>query len=327
MKLGILGCGNWGSVFGIMQYHNGHKIKIWEFDKTRAELVNKTRNNAPFLKGYKIPSPIVIDHRLEKIINDSDLIVIALPSQVLDSVMKKVAGFDKKNEYLILTKGIDIKSLKRPSEIVGTYVDSDKIFVLSGPCIANEIIRGEPSAVVIVGKNQKRLKQLQYRLATEYFRIYRSDDMIGVELGAAVKNVIAIGAGICAGLGFGNNARGALITRGIVEMQRLGMKLGARAKTFFGLSGLGDLITTSCSEESRNHRLGKMLGQGKTLEYALRKMVMVAEGVPTAKAVKKLCVLKKIEMPICQLIYDILYKNKSPRSGIKELMARKLKNE
>ena len=327
MKLGILGCGNWGSVFGIMQHRNGHKIKLWEFDRERAELVSRTRDNRPFLQNHKIPSEIKIDWRLENIITDVDLVVIALPSQVLGSVMEQIIQLNLENEYLILTKGIDIKTLKRPSEIVATYVNKNKIFVLSGPCIANEIIRGEPTAVVIVGKNQKRLRELQHQLTTENFRIYCSNDMIGVELGAAIKNVIAIGSGICAGLGFGNNAKGALITRGIVEMQRLGVKLGARARTFFGLSGLGDLITTAFSEESRNHRLGKMLGQGLSLEQAQKKMVMVAEGVPTARALKKLSELKKIEMPICEVVYEILYKNKSPLRGMRELMARELKDE
>jgi len=329
MKIGILGCGNWGSVFGIIQHKKGHSIKIWEFDKNRALKVKETRNNEPFLVGYRIPEEIEIDWDIETIIKDVDLVVFAIPSQVLSEVI----GFVKKikiasDYYLSLVKGIDIKTLKRPSEIINQFSQAkDKVYVLSGPCIANEIIRNEPTAVVLVGQDQTRAKELQYQLTTDYFRIYQGDDMIGVELGAAIKNVLAIACGISDGLGFGSNAKGALIARGIVEMQRLGVKMSAQAKTFYGLSGLGDLVTTSFSEESRNHKLGRKIGEGKDVKQAIREMVMVAEGLPTSQAVKKLAQQHKIEMPICDVVYEILFNNRSPKDGIKDLMRRPLKTE
>lgn len=329
MKLSILGCGNWGSVFGFMEYKNGHTVKIWEYDKERAEHIIKTRNNEPFFIGYKIPEDILVHWDIEKILNNADVIVYAIPCQALPTVIKKITKIGKEIKYhLSLTKGVDIESLKRPSEIIGQLPQSQgKVYVLSGPSIANEIIRGEPAAVVLVGPCPRGTKELQHQLATDNFRIYQGDDIIGVELSAAIKNTIALGCGISDGLGFGNNAKGALIARGIIEMQRLGTKMGAKAKTFWGLSGLGDLVTTCFSEESRNHRFGKMIGKGKSVEQITKEMVMVAEGVPTSRAIKLLAEKYKIEMPICEVVYNILFENKSPKQGIKDLMTRPLKNE
>jgi len=329
MNIGILGCGNWGSVFGISQYQNGHSIKIWEFDKERARYVQKTGNNEPFLVGYKIPEDIVIDWDIENILKDSDVVVFAVPSQTLHGVIETIKKTKKKcNYYLSLIKGIDINTLERPSQIISQLPGTaGKVYVLCGPSIANEIIRGEPTAVVLVGPEPIGAKELQYQLTTENFRIYQGDDVIGVELGAATKNVIAIGCGISDGLGFGSNAKGALIARGIVEIQRLGVKLGAKAKTFWGLSGLGDLVTTAMSEESRNHKFGRKIGEGESVEQITKEMVMVAEGVPTSQAVKKLAHQYEIEMPICEVVYEILYHEKSPHEGIKDLMMRPLKYE
>lgn len=329
MKIGILGCGNWGSVFAIMQHRNGHAIKIWEYNKDRACYVNEMRNNEPFLIGYKIPEKILIDWNIEKVLSEVDVVVFAIPSQVLSGVIETVKGSTKSSDYyLSLVKGIDTKTLKRPSEIIDQLPQAQgKVYVLSGPCIANEIIRGEPTAAVLVGPNRAGAKELQFQLSTDNFRIYHGSDIVGVELGAALKNVIALACGISDGLGFGSNAKGALIARGIVEIQRLGVKMSADAKTFWGLSGLGDLVTTSFSEESRNHKLGRKIGEGKTLEQARSEMVMVAEGVPTVQAVKKLADQYHIDMPICEVVYEILYHRKSPKEGIKDLMTRPLKHE
>lgn len=329
MNIGILGCGNWGSVFGISQYQNGHSIKIWEYNKERADRVQKTRNNEPFLVGYTIPQDIVIDWNIENILEGTDVLVFAVPSQTIKEVIETVKGAKKIcNYYVSLIKGIDIETLQRPSEIISQLPEADgKVYVLSGPSIANEIMRGEPTAVVLVGQEQSSTKELQHQLTTNHFRIYQGDDILGVELGAAIKNVIVVGCGISDGLGFGSNAKGALIARGIVEMQRLGVKLGAQARTFWGLSGLGDLVTTAMSEESRNHRFGKMIGEGKRVEQITEEMVMVAEGVPTSKAIKKLAHQCKIEMPICEVVYEILYHKKPPNEGIKDLMTRTLKYE
>jgi len=329
MRLGILGCGNWGSVFGIIQHGRGHNVKIWEYDKERAQKVKETRSNEPFLKGHLIPEEIEVDSEIENVVSDVDLIVFAIPSQVLSSVIESIKNIESASKYyLSLTKGIEIKTLRRPSEIINELGPAkDKIYVLSGPCIANEIIRNEPTAVVLVGSNQTGTRELQQELSTQNFRIYQGDDIIGVELGAAIKNVMAIGCGISDGLGFGSNAKGALITRGTVEMQRIGVEMGAQARTFWGLSGFGDLVTTAFSEESRNHILGKKIGGGKNLAQASREMVMVAEGAPTAKAVKIMAQRHNIEMPICEAVYSILYQNEAPEKAIHDLMSRPLKYE
>ncbi len=328
MKIGILGCGNWGSVFGIIQAKKGHSIKIWEFDKERARFVQETRNNEPFLNSnYKIPKEILIDHRLENILRDSEIVVFAIPCQKLGSVLKEIKKTKIKNAmYLSLIKGIEINTLLLPSMLIKGELKIDP-YVLSGPSIANEIIRNEPTAVVIAGKDRGKARFLQKELSTRNLRIYLTDDIIGVEVGGAVKNVLAIACGISDGLGFGTNAKGALITRGIVEIQRLGVAMGANAKTFYGLSGLGDLITTSFSEESRNHKLGKLLGKGEEIDSILKKIVMIAEGLYTSKAVARLASRFNIEMPICKVVYEIIYKKKSPRQGIEDLMQRPLKEE
>jgi glycerol-3-phosphate dehydrogenase (NAD(P)+) len=329
MRIGILGCGNWGSVFGIMQRNNGHRVRIWEYNKERCEQVRDTRSNEPFLVGYRIPDDIEIHWDIQNVIADADLIVTAIPSQVLRSVIEKLKKCNLRSKYyLSLTKGIEIDTLSRPSEIIGELKEAEgKIYVLSGPCIANEIVRKEPTAVVIVGSDLKGTHALQNALATEYFRTYQSDDIVGVELGAAIKNVIAIGCGISDGLGFGTNAKGTLITRALVEMQRIGIRMGAKEKTFWGLSGLGDLVTTAFSEESRNHILGRKIGGGKNFAHASREMFMVAEGAPTAKAVKILTARYGIEMPICEAVHGILYQNESPKAAISNLMHRPLKHE
>ncbi len=329
MKIGILGCGNWGSVFGMSQYRNGHSIKIWEYDQERARRVQKTRNNEPFLVGYKIPKDIVIDWKIENIVEGSDVLVFAVPSQTITEVVEAVKETKKKCKYYVsLIKGINVETLQSPSEVINQLPESrGKVYVLSGPSIANEIMRGEPTAVVLVGPEHSSTKELQQQLTADKFRIYEGNDIIGVELGAAIKNVIVIGCGISDGLGFGSNAKGALIARGIVEMQRLGVKRGAQAKTFWGLSGLGDLVTTAMSEESRNHKFGKMIGEGKKVEQITKEIVMVAEGVPTSRAVKKLADQYDVEMPICEVVYEILYHKKSPHEGIKDLMTRPLKYE
>jgi len=329
MNLGILGCGNWGSVFGIMQNKNGHNVKIWEFDRNRAEHVARTRKNEPFLVGYQIPNDIVIHWDIKTILENSDVVILAVPSQALRTVVERMIMVKAQPKYyLSLIKGIEVHSLKRPSEIISTLPGSqNRVFVLSGPSIANEIIRGEPTAVVLVGPDPKGTKDLQHQLTTDSFRIYQGDDIIGAELGAAIKNVIAIGCGINDGLGFGNNAKGALIARGIVELQRLGLKMGAQARTFWGLSGLGDLVTTSFSEESRNHKLGKEIGEGRNIDQVMKEIVMVAEGVPTSKAINALARKFQIDMPICEVVYQIIHEGKSPKQAIKDLMTRPLRNE
>lgn len=329
MKISILGCGNWGSVFGIIQHQNGHQVTLWEFNRERCEHVRKTRDNRPFLTGYTLSPDIHIHWDITRVLQGTDCIVFAVPSQTLASVVGIVANEQPGCTcYLNLTKGIDQQTLKRPGVIIQEgLAEHNAVYTLAGPCIANEIVRGAPTAAVIVGTDERGAETLQQALATETFRIYQGHDVIGVELGAAIKNVIALGCGISDGLGYGTNTKGALITRGIVEIQRLGVRMGAHAETFWGLSGLGDLVTTSFSNDSRNHCCGMYIGTGKPIEKIQREMVMVAEGIPTARAVKKLASLYGIDMPICNSVYDIVYRIKSPEQAIQELMSRPLKHE
>jgi glycerol-3-phosphate dehydrogenase (NAD(P)+) len=328
MKLGILGCGNWGSVFGIIQQKNDHEVKIWEFDRQRALAVEKTRSNEPFLSGHTIPQEIRIEWEMEKVVSDADLVVFAVPCQTLKSVVDRLANLmcvDK--NCLSLIKGIDVETLLLPTQVIAKKLKAEKIFALSGPSIANEIIREEPTAVVLAGRDVSTAKELQQNLSTSFFRVYLGTDMIGIELGGAVKNVLAIACGIIDGMGFGTNAKGALIARGIVEIQRLAARMGTDPRTLLGLSGLGDLVTTSFSAESRNHRFGVLIAQGETVKTATEKMIMVAEGAATAMAVRKLSHELGVEMPICDVMYEILYEHKPPADGIRDLMQRPLKSE
>jgi glycerol-3-phosphate dehydrogenase (NAD(P)+) len=329
MEIAILGCGNWGSVFGIIQSRNGHQVRIWEFDRPRARQVQRTRNNEPFLTGYKIPEAIEVSPDLKKVLRGADLTVFAVPCQTLPKVLGKIIQTGIKNpRYLSLIKGIDVRTLRLPSATIGRALGAGNlVYALSGPSIANEIVRGEPTAVVLVGPDSATAQALQHELATENLRIYHGRDKVGVELAGAAKNVLAIAAGISDGLGFGANARGALCARGIAELQRLGRRMGGRPETFWGLAGLGDLVTTASSEESRNHRVGRMLGRGLTIGQIRIKMVMVAEGVPTARAVRKLAVQYRIDMPICETVYKIIYEKMDARQGLKVLMTRPLKGE
>ena len=329
MEIAVLGCGNWGSVFGIIQSRNGHKIRIWEFDRSRALRIQKTRNNEPFLTGHKIPAPVKVSPDLGETIAGADLAVFALPCQTLPGVLNRIRKTGIRNPlYLSLIKGVDIRTLMLPSQTIGRSLRAQKrTYVLSGPSIANEIVRGEPAAVVLAGPDPKTARALQHELATENFRIYRGRDTVGVEIAGAAKNVLAIAAGIGDGLGFGANTRGALLARGIVELQRLAGKMGGRPETLWGLAGLGDLVTTASSEESRNHRVGRMLGEGLTNGQIRIKIVMVAEGLTTARAVHELAVRYRIEMPICETVYRIIYKKLAARQGLRALMARPLRGE
>lgn len=329
MNITILGCGNWGSTIGILLDQRAHKVKIWEFDETRTKKVIATRNNEPFLKDIRIPETIFITNRLEEAYQAAEICVFALPSNVLRQVVRQMQSIKPSScYYLSLIKGIEVTTLMRMSEIIEADLGKKSpIVVLSGPCIANEVVRNKPTSVVVASRNEAAAKVVQENFSTDTFRIYYSHDVTGVELGGALKNVMAIACGICDGLELGDNARGALITRGIAEITRLGIKMGAAAQTFAGLSGVGDLVTTATSLYSRNHYVGVEIGRSKKLSDILRGMVMVAEGVNTTLATHALAQKYGVEMPITQVIHDILFEGKSPAEGLKNLMARPLKKE
>ncbi|HIE06276.1 MAG TPA: NAD(P)-dependent glycerol-3-phosphate dehydrogenase [bacterium (Candidatus Stahlbacteria)] len=324
MRFGILGAGNWGSIFGIMLNELGHQVTLWEFNYRRAEVISQTRDNSPFLVGRKIPEAITITSELTTVLDGIDFLIIALPSQSVPDIIKSLPGGVP---TLSLVKGMDVKRQLRISEILGEKIKPDLIAVLSGPSIANEVKDRNPTSVVIASTNNNLASQLQSILSSNYFRVYRSDDLIGAEFCGVYKNTIAIACGICDGLGFGTNAKAALISRGLVEMKRFVVAAGGKAQTVFGLAGLGDIITTSFSRHSRNRRLGEKIGQGMEVKEALREIVMVAEGYYSTPVLIKLGGKLGVELPIAQAVDSVLANLKKPTQVVEELMLRPLRSE
>lgn len=331
MKILVLGDGGWGTALALVLNDNGHKVMLWSNFPDYAEYLRKHRENTKFLQGIKIPQAININS--EFIINNLKLIVMAVPTQfcrgVLVQIKSRIPHPASRIPIISVAKGIEQKTLKRPSEIIQEVLDypDDKIAVLSGPSHAEEVARKKPATVVIASTNQRLAKELQSVFMGDYFRVYTQRDVVGVEIGAAVKNIIAIAAGICDGLGLGDNAKSALLTRGMVEIARLGEAMGGSKSTFFGLAGIGDLITTCISPHGRNRSVGIRIGKGETLKQILKSMQMVAEGVWTTRAVMKLAKEYKVEMPITREVYNVLFKNKNPMKAVYSLMTRQAKSE
>lgn len=329
MKIAVLGDGGWGTTLAILLSRKGFQLTLWGAFADYVAYLNRKRINTKFLPGVKIPGDIEITHSLTKAISGKNLIIIASPSQYVRAVLKKVKQLDypKGAIYLSVTKGIEISSLKRMSEIIHEELGSVSFAVLSGPTIAHEVAGGLPTTAVIASHDKQVRRHLQDIFMTERFRIYTNDDVIGVELGGSLKNIIAIACGISDGLGFGTNTKAGLLSRGLAEISRLGQAMGARLNTFSGISGLGDLVTTCISPYSRNRFVGERIGKGKSLAQIKRNMQMIAEGIPTAKSAYKLSLKYKVEMPIAREVYNVLYKNKSPQKVVRDLMTRQKKEE
>lgn len=331
MKATVIGGGSWGSAMALHLGRLDIKTKLWIREKDVYENTLRYRQNKTFLPGSIFPSSVSFHNNIKETIVDADFLFIAIPSKYCHSIYKLLAPLLSPKQIIIsLTKGIEKKSLKRMSELMEDRFSSDfipKIATLSGPSFAREVAESQPTAVVIASKDLKTAKLIQQKVSNEYFRAYTSDDITGVEIAGALKNVIAISAGICDGLKFGSNSRAALITRGIAEISRLGIKLGARQETFSGLAGIGDLVLTCTGKLSRNRFVGFELGKGKSLYQIVSKMNMVAEGVTTTLSAHNLSKRENIEMPICKQVYQILYKNKNPKIALQDLMTRKLKHE
>ena len=331
MNISVLGAGGWGTTLAIILHYNGHKVTLWEFKKDYVKLLNKKRVNEIYLPGIKIPDEIVITHDFDESTSKMNLIILAVPSQFLRSVIKKAKYSDIKNSILVsVAKGIENKSLMTMSKMLKDEfpeLDDSQIGVLSGPSHAEEVSRRIPTAVVAASKNIDTSRTIQSSFMTSYFRVYSSKDILGVELGGAFKNIIAIGAGIIDGAKFGDNTKAAIMTRGIAEISRLGVAMGAEPETFAGLSGMGDLIVTCMSKHSRNRYVGEQLGKGKKLKEILKKMQMVAEGVETCRSVHHLSLKHKIETPIAKAVYKILFEEKDPTKATYELMTRDMKAE
>jgi len=328
MKFSVIGAGGWGTTLAIILNEKGHNVILYEYFSDYCKVLNEKRENIKFLKGIKIPENIKIINDLKAAIENSEYILLATPSHVLRKFLKKIKKFNYKQKVFIsVVKGIEQKTLMTMSEIIKQELGNVKIVVLSGPSLAPEVARKIPTTVVAASEDLKFAEKVQQMLSTNYFRIYTNNDVKGVELGGSLKNVIAIAAGILDGIKTGDNTKAALITRGLAEIKRLGVKMGAHNDTFYGLSGLGDLVVTCEGKLSRNRTVGEQLGKGKKLKEILKNMEMVAEGVKTAYSAYKLSKKYDIEMPITKEVYEVIYKNKSPLKSIADLMSRTLKSE
>ena len=331
MNVSVLGAGGWGTTLAILLNRNGHKVTLWEYFSEYAKTLRKYRENFYYLPKVKIPKSIKITTDLENTVSNKDVILITTPTQFIRESFSVLRNFDFGNTIIIsASKGIENTSLMLVSEIILDIfkkVRKNKIASLSGPSHAEEVSKKIPTAVVCASPNIEASKLAQKIFSNNYFRVYTSADLIGTEIGGALKNVIAIAAGISDGAGFGDNTKAAIMTRGINEIMRFGLKLKAKKETFFGLSGIGDLIVTCSSPYSRNRFVGEQVGAGKKLKTVLNEMKMVAEGVATTKSAFELSKKCNTEMPITEQVYSILFKNKSPITATKNLMQRSLKKE
>jgi glycerol-3-phosphate dehydrogenase (NAD(P)+) len=322
----VLGGGSWGTTLALVLHDNGHRVTVWEFDTEQVAAVRKDGENKKFLPGVRLPESLRFTDDLESSIDGADALVFAVPSHVVRPVAQRIAGLVKPETPVInVAKGIENETLARMSEVLADELGRPEfqgISSLVGPSHAEEVSRKLPTTVVAGAVDEATAVVTRDLFMTEYLRVYTNTDLIGVELGVALKNVIAIAAGICDGLGYGDNTKGALLTRGLAEMSRLGVLMGGRPETFAGLSGMGDLITTCISKHSRNRYVGEAIADGRTLSEILDSMVMVAEGVRTTRSVAGLSKKLKVEMPICDQMNLVLFEDKPPREAIADLMLR-----
>ena len=327
-KVTILGDGGWGTTLSILLSRKGYDVCLWGLYIDYIERLKKSRINVKFLKGIRIPNRVFITSEIKEALNYSKNIILTVPSQYLRGVLKKIRRRDYRGyRFLSASKGIEDKTLKRMSEVITQELGRVDLAVLSGPNIAYEIARGMPAVSVVASKKFNTARYFQDLLINEKFRVYTNNDIIGIELGGSLKNIIALACGISDGMNLGTNAKAALLTRGLVEISRLGVAMGAKRDTFFGVSGIGDLTTTCTSLHSRNRFVGERIAKGEKLKSIVKKMQMVAEGISTTKAAYALSKKYRVEMPITKEIYHVLYKNKSPKKAVRDLMLRKRKAE
>jgi len=330
-EIAVLGAGSWGIAISTLLNYNGHKVTLWEFDHQEMKKLCTKREHKQKLPGVIIPSPVEITNQFESAVSKADILTLALPSHTVREVAKKIRSTELKDPIVVnLAKGIENSTLLRMSEVLEQELPSGlhkRITTLSGPSHAEEVARKIPTTVVVAGFKEDIARKVQQVFMTPYFRVYTNSDIIGVELGGSLKNVIAIAVGICDGMGLGDNSKGALISRGLAEIIRLGEKFGAKRETFAGLSGLGDLVTTCTSRFSRNRFVGEQIGKGKSLKEIEAEMTMVAEGIKTTRSAYQLSLKHQVEMPITQQVYQVLFENKKPYEAMTELMSRDPKSE
>ncbi len=326
MKIAVIGSGGWGTAVAVLLAGKGNDVYLWSWIQEETDRLNTDRENKEFLPGVKLEDNIICTHDMGECIKGADVIITAAPSPATRTTAKQMARFVKPGQKIVnISKGLEGEL--RLSEVYKQEIPEADISVLSGPSHAEEVGRGVPTTVVVASETKETAEFLQDVFMTSVFRVYTSDDIIGVELGGALKNVIALCAGISDGLGYGDNTKAALITRGVAEITRLGVAMGAKASTFAGLSGLGDLIVTGTSRLSRNHTAGELLGKGMNLEDTLNKVHMVVEGVNTATAAYNLSRKYDVRTPIIEQAYNLLYKGTSPKDAVNILMTRQKTSE
>lgn len=331
MHIGIVGAGSWGTALSFLLANKGYRVTLWVRRKELLEKIVQTGENSDYLPGVILPPLIKATNDLEEAVKEKEFLILAVPSHAVEETIRKIRGCITRGAIIVnAAKGLAENTSERLSQVIINNLPEPnycKVAVISGPNHAEEVSRFIPTATVVAAKEQEVAEKVQDVFMTSYFRVYTNPDVIGVELGGALKNVIAIGAGVCDGLNFGDNTKAALLTRGLVEITRLGIAMGARSRTFSGLTGVGDLFVTCTSSHSRNRYVGFMLGRGKTLEEITSSMKMVAEGIKTTKAAFGLSQKMGVEMPITGEVYGILFERRRPREAVENLMLRKKTRE
>lgn len=325
MKIAVIGAGAWGTALGVALARNGHEVTLWGHDAEQLRRMKGEGRNERYLPGVELPESFRYEADLHKAAGAGEVVVIAVPSRVLRQLAEKLGGGVRK--IVSVTKGIEFESGLTMSGVIRQCVPGAEVAALSGPTFAAEVARGIPSAIVAASERAEFAEEVQGLFHTPIFRVYTSGDILGVELGGALKNVIAIAAGVGDGLGFGDNTKAALVTRAVAEMRRLGVACGAQAETFSGLSGLGDLMATCFSKLSRNRGFGERVGRGEKPEEILAGMAAVAEGYPTARSAWQLAQKKEVSTPIFDEVYAMLYEGKDPGQAVHDLTARGTKAE
>ena len=327
-NVGVLGAGSWGTALSVLLTENGHQVTVWSIDENEVKMLNEKREHELKLPGVKLPDSLVITGNMEDTIRGRDFLVLAVPSPFTRSTAKKMAPYVADGQIIVdVAKGIEESTLLTLSKQIEQEIPQADVAVLSGPSHAEEVGRKLPTTCVIGAKTRKTAEYLQSMFISPVFRVYTSPDILGIELGGSLKNVIALAAGIADGLGYGDNTKAALITRGIAEITRLGVKMGGKIETFTGLTGIGDLIVTCASVHSRNRKAGYLIGQGMSMQEAMDEVKMVVEGVYSAKAAAKLAEKYGVSMPIVDEVNAVLFDGKSPAEAVNDLMMRESRGE
>lgn len=327
-EAGVLGAGSWGTALSVLLHDNGHHVTVWSIDESEVKMLNEKREHELKLPGVKIPDDMVITGDMEETIRGKDFLVLAVPSPFTRGTARKMKPYVTEGQIIVdVAKGIEESTLMTLSAQIEEEIPQADVAVLSGPSHAEEVGRRLPTTCVIGAKTKKTAEYLQSMFISRDFRVYTSPDILGIELGGSLKNVIALAAGIADGLGYGDNTKAALITRGIAEIARLGVKMGGKIETFTGLTGIGDLIVTCASRHSRNRKAGYLIGQGKTMQEAMDEVKMVVEGVYSAKAAARLAEKYGVSMPIVSEVNRVLFEGKDPAQAVDDLMLRESRSE